>query len=128
MKHFFSKSSVALLVLLASGAYAQSNIEVFADLKNNDSLQKLVTIFTDELKKSSPEINITIQPSASYNGKGFYLSPATTIGAVKPPSGLQKAGVEAYSIDANEQTVKIFGNCNMAVGHGIFSYLELIGY
>jgi hypothetical protein len=33
----------------------QNKIEIFADVKDNDTLQKLVTIFTDQLKKSLPD-------------------------------------------------------------------------
>ena len=127
MKHFIN-ALLSLGLIFGNPALAQNNIDLFADVKNNDTLRALVNIFTDELKKSSPGVNLTIQPAASYSGKGFYFSPANTSGAIKPSPALQKAGVEAFSIDANEQTVKILGNCNMAVGHGIFSYLELLGY
>src|SRR6185503_14865597 len=64
----------------------------------------------------------------SYNGSGIYISTATESRNVKPSAQLLKAGVEGYSVDANEQTVRIMGNSNMAVGHGVFSYLESLGY
>jgi len=52
-------------------AMAQNNIGIFADVKDNDSLQKLVTIFTEQLKKSLAE-NFTVQPASSYKENGIY--------------------------------------------------------
>ncbi len=113
---------------LRSFTSAQGTVEIFADVKNNDSLQKLVTIFTGQLSKSSGN-KFIIQPAALYKGKGIYIA-TTSAGSqqVKASSQLVNGGIETFSVNANEQTVQILGKCNMAVGHGIFSYLEFIGY
>src|SRR5258705_2195890 len=84
----------------------QNNIGIYADLKSNDSLQNLVTIFTRELKKSSP-VNFIVQNTSSYNGKGIYICLANTSQKVKPSTKLIKSGVEAFSVDANDQSVQI---------------------
>jgi hypothetical protein len=109
-------------------ATAQNKIEIFADVQGNDTLQKLITGFTNQLKKSQP-VNFAIQPASLFNGKGIYI--ANTRFAKQPVKSLSKlsqAGVEAFSIDANGSAVQILGNSNMAVGHGIFSYLDFLGY
>ena len=116
------------MVMQCTFATAQNQIEIFADIKDNDSLQKLVTIFTEQLKKS-PGNNVAVRPVSSYAGKGIYINSTSVAGQrVKPPSRLLQSGVEAFSVDADGKTVRIFGNCCMAIGHGIFSYLEHLGY
>jgi len=119
--------AVVLFCLSSKLVSAQGNIDVFADVRNNDSLQKLVNIFTAQLKRSTGA-NFITQPVAAYKGRGIYLSTAKESQAVKPSAKLLNAGVEAYSVDVNEQAVQILGNSNMAIGHGIFSYLEFLGY
>jgi hypothetical protein len=119
---------VLQLSLFCFSATAQSKIEIFADVQSNDTLQKLVTDLTNQLKKSQP-VNFTIQPTSSFNGKGIYLvNTRSSNQRVKLSAKLLESGVEAFSIDANGNAVQILGNSNMAIGHGIFSYLEFIGY
>src|SRR6185503_16056652 len=123
----YSLLTIWLLVISGTAAFSQRNITIYADVKSNDTLQKMVNILTTELKKSSSG-SFSVQPASSYNGSGIYISTATESRNVKPSAQLLKAGVEGYSVDANEQTVRIMGNSNMAVGHGVFSYLESLGY
>lgn len=115
-------------VLFCFPVTAQNKIEIFADTRGNDTLQKLITDFTNQLKKSLPA-NFTIQPASLFNGKGIYVGNTRFANSpVKPSSKLLQSGVEAFSIDANGSTVQILGNSNIAVGHGIFSYLHFLGY
>ena len=51
MKQFLY-TGIVHISLLCSLASAQNRTEIFADTKDNDTLQKLVTIFMDQLKKS----------------------------------------------------------------------------
>ncbi len=118
---------VVFFVFFCSALFAQREIVIFADVKDNDSLQKLVSIFTVQLKKSITG-NFITQNTSSYKGKGIYISNTTSGQKVKPAARLIKAGIEAFSVNANEQTVQILGNCNMAAGHGMFTYLEWLGY
>ncbi|MEK7225246.1 MAG: DUF4838 domain-containing protein [Bacteroidota bacterium] len=114
--------------LFSSPSSAQGAIEIFADVQGNDTLRQLVTICTTQLKKSN-SVDFTIKPSALYQGKGMYLNNTAVSGQrVKPSIKLLQSGVEAFSIDAGSGTVRILGNSNMAIGHGIFSYLELLGF
>lgn len=118
---------IFLLVVSNDMAFAQSSVNIYADIKDNDTLQNLVTILTTQLKKTG-SINVEVQPSSSYNGKGIYLSRASESRMVTASPKLMKSGVEAYSLESSDQTVQILGNCNMAVGHGMFSYLETLGF
>jgi hypothetical protein len=120
-----ASAQVGLWCIVAS---AQNKLEIFADVKNNDTLQKLVTLFTEQIGKSVA-YDFAIKPASSYTGNGIYIG-TTTSGnkQVKPSGRLLQSGIEGYSVDASEKTIRILGNCNMAVGHGIFSYLESLGY
>jgi hypothetical protein len=119
---------ILLQTLFCFSTSAQNKIEIFADVQGNDTLQKLVNDLTTQLKKSQP-LNFTIQPTTSFNGKGIYLGNTRSANQpVKPSSSLLQSGIEAFSIDANNNSVQILGNSNMAIGHGIFSYLDFLGY
>ncbi len=121
-------AAVLLGNLLFSEVFAQGKIEIFADVQGNDTLQQLVTAFTNQLKRSV-SASLIIHPTSQYNGKGIYLANSTvTNPPVKPSSKLLQSGVEAFSGEANANTVQIIGNSNMAIGHGIFTYLDVIGY
>lgn len=108
-------------------AHAQS-IKIYADVESSDTLKKMVSILSAELKKNQ-RITITNAPAEQYAGKGIYIS-CVTRGKQKiaPNVTLRKAGVEAYSINADGRSVQILGNSDMAVGHGIFAWLESLGY
>ncbi|MDP4261653.1 MAG: DUF4838 domain-containing protein [Bacteroidota bacterium] len=128
MKYRFLYLVIVLSVFLPSGIRAQNSIEIFADIAANDTLQKLVTSFTQQLQKSLPS-EFVVRPTTLYKGTGIYIANAAVANpAVKPSSQLVKSGVEAFAVNANGQTVQIVGNSNMALGHGIFSYLDFLGY
>lgn len=127
------RKTIALVIVLVGHFFvttvsAQNKIEIFADTQDNDTLQQLVTAFTTQLKKSTAATFVT-RPASQYSGKGIYLNNSTrTNQPVKSSSKLLQSGVEAFSGEANSNTVQIIGNSNMAIGHGIFTYLDLIGY
>src|SRR5215510_13584802 len=96
---FFSVIGVICFCLLLTPAFSQNNIGIFADVKNNDSLQKFVTTFITQLKKSSSD-NFVVQDVALYKGSGIYISPTTSPNQpVKPSAKLLQAGIEAFSIN-----------------------------
>ena len=74
---------------------AQNNIGIFADVRNNDSLQRLVNIFIEQLKKSSPN-NFIVQPTSSYQGRGFYISTTSASQKVDPPAKLLKTNSAGF--------------------------------
>ncbi|NOT52801.1 MAG: DUF4838 domain-containing protein, partial [Chitinophagaceae bacterium] len=114
--------------LFFTGASAQNKVEIFADVQGNDTLSRLVTAFTDQLKKAVTA-DFVVKPLSQYNGKGIYLGNTTVSNQrVKPSSKLLQSGPEAFSGEANSNTVQLLGNSNMAIGHGIFTYLDFIGF
>lgn len=130
--NFLKNRAAGILILLSSlfssSSSAQSTIEIFADVGGNDTLQQLVTAFTKQLKKCISS-DFVIKPASQYKGAGIYFGNTTATGKpVKPSSKLLQAGIEAFSADAGNNTIRILGNSNMAVGHGIFSYLDWLGF
>ena len=121
--------TLLFLILLAGiGLSAQRIIPIYADTRGDDSLAKLATILKEQLKRSSGD-SFELRPAADYNGTGFFLATAAaTAGKAKPPVLLGQSGAEAYWISANTLTAQIVGNTHMGVGHGIFAYLDFIGY
>jgi hypothetical protein len=108
--------------------FSQGKIEIFADTSRNDTLKKLVGIFTEQINKSQPREWIVL-PARAYRGNGIYIANTVTDSSpVKPAAELLKAGIEGFSINGKNNTVQVIGNSNMAVGHGIFTYLYNLGY
>jgi hypothetical protein len=108
-------------------ANAQS-VVIYADVESSDTLKKMVSILSTELKKSQ-RITIANASADSYAGNGIYISCVTKEKQKLAPNAvLRKAGIEAYSINADGKSVQILGNSDMAVGHGIFAWLESLGY
>ncbi len=120
---------VILFIFICSESAAQNRVEIFADVKNNDSLQRLIVTFTQQLKKALPG-DYPVNPTSSYKGKGIYFGVTTTSSSqpVKEPVKLLQSNIEAFSITANQQTVQILGKCNMGLTHGVFSFLDLLGF
>jgi hypothetical protein len=107
---------------------SQNRVELYADTEINDSLKKLVQIFTEQINKSQ-EKQWVVRPASLYKGNGIYIANvAAGSGAFKPSPDLSKAGIEGFFIKGDSKTVQIIGNSNMAVGHGIFAYLHNLGY
>jgi hypothetical protein len=115
------------LCTLNLGAEAQKSVDIFADISDNDSLKKLVTIFTDQLAKAGP-FTTTVQKTSQYKGSGIYIARVGSGQPLKPSAKLLAAGTEGFSINADEKTVQLLANSYLAVGHGIFTYLDFLGY
>jgi Domain of unknown function (DUF4838) len=116
------------IFLFTKPVLGQVKVEIFADVTGNDTLQKLITILTEQLKKG--EVKETeVKGTSAYSGKGIYIrNTGAADKVVKIPAKLIDSGIEAFAINGTEKTVQIFANSNAGIGHGIFSYLELLGY
>ncbi len=116
------------LALLCYRSNGQTRVSLFADIEGNDTLTRLLGILQKELNKPG-EISIELKKTALYAGKGIYIaniSPGKQ--KVKISPALISAGVEGFAITGDNSTVRILGNSNMALGHGIFTWLETLGY
>lgn len=105
---------------------SQQTINVFADVAGNDSLQKTIAILEQQLNRSQP-VRFHLSNAGSPNNEGIYLSLAPAA-SLNPPRTLAAAGVEGYWLETKQRTVKIVGNSNMAISHGVFAWLYALGY
>ena len=116
------------LLGFSSWVNGQKSITIYADTEGNDSLAKYIAILKGQLLKSR-DIKIDLADEGSFNGNGVYIvSFSSGQRNTKPPAELISKGVEGFLIASTEKFVKIWGNSNMAVGHGIFTWLESLGY
>lgn len=107
---------------------AQGHVNIYADTTGNDSLRQFVSLLKEQLQKSG-SYTFNENGTAAYNGRGIYLSNVSSRKQkVRPSSKLLAAGTEGFSVIANGKTVQVLGNSNMAVGHGLFTWLESLGY
>ncbi|PZR27454.1 MAG: hypothetical protein DI535_10615 [Citrobacter freundii] len=104
---------------------AQS-VMIYADTARGDTLKKIISILSSELKKSPGIGTVSIASAKNYKGTGIFISTAS--GSPADAVRLKKKSIESFSVVANGQTVKILGNCQMAIGHGVFTWLESLGY
>lgn len=127
LKRYFLFIFILTGNLFCAQIAAQSKTEIFADIDGNDTLNKLITILIGQLQKAN--VSVSVKPTLSYKGIGIYVNNSSIKNQpVKPPVELLKKGTEAFYINSNKESVQILGNSNMAAGHGIFSYLESLGY
>jgi hypothetical protein len=124
----FLISFLISLSAISHVTYAQKTVAVFADKQQNDTLQKLVDILISQLSKSS-DTRFEIQPLSQFNGKGIVIATvAQATPRIKPTTLLRHSGIEAYTITASASSVIILGNSSMAAEHGVFAYLDKVGY
>jgi hypothetical protein len=120
--------TVFFLSSLLTMAAKQPGLTIYADTTGNDSLRKLISILKEQLLRSE-RITINEKNAAAFNGAGIYLAAASPgKQKIQPSSALVSAGTEAFSIIANGRSVQIIGRSNMALGHGIFTWLQALGY
>lgn len=117
-----------LISLTHSQVYSQTIVHLFADTEKNDTIQHLADNFIAQLKKAIPA-DFVVHPVSAFKGGGIVFTTSSKASSyINPSSTLKRSGVEAFSIQATSSSVVILGNCNMAIGHGIFTYLDKLGY
>lgn len=129
------KLSYLLLFLFLAGNIqklpAQSQlkkVEVFANIEANDTLQKIINILEGQLQKSNGVI-FSIKPLSAYNNSGICLiNLASDRETIKKVTTSHYGITEKYTVIADNETVLISANSNMAVGHGVFAWLEKLGF
>ncbi|HEY6504861.1 MAG TPA: DUF4838 domain-containing protein [Chitinophagaceae bacterium] len=117
-----------LIVLSVPYTQAQKQLGIYADTTNNDTLQRFVAVLKEQLLKSG-SYTFSENNTGAYSGKGIYLANVSSgKQKVKPAIKLLGSGTEGFSVIADGQTVQISGNSNLAVGHGLFTWLGSLGY
>lgn len=125
MKTFLS----LLLALCVVSSIDAQQVTVYADTTSRDTLRKLVTIIEEQLGKVRP-VSIDVRPLRLYKGNGICLVKRSSDrnSKLRSTSKLAGKGVEAFSLSSQQGSVEIAGNSDMAVGHGVFTWLEAIGF
>lgn len=103
----------------STAVVGQQSFTIYADQKGNDTLTKLITVLKQQLARSR-SYRITETAAAKFRGNGIYIGLASASMGLSDP--------EAFSVNADGKGVRILGNSNMAIGHGIFAWLERLGY
>lgn len=117
---------LSILLLTCFTASAQVKLGLYYNSTGKDTISTIVAILKDQLSKAGAFV-YTDMPETSFNGKGILLS-ATPSGWKKYAPALQKLGAEGVMIKNTDNGIVIIGNSQMAVQHGVFIYLEKLGY
>lgn len=108
-------------VLNKFNASAQSSITIFSDI-TNDSLKITVKLLSDELQKAG--VNVSLDECSKFDGKGIVLDYCSEV----KNKTIRNMGPEAIIVKSTAGSVYISGNSANAIEHGIFIYLEKLGF
>lgn len=107
-------------------AKAQTRIGIYVSTTGKDTLSELVAILHTQMNKSLP-VSFDEYDQGEFKEKGILLS--TNPGKwPQYTSGLEKMGAEGLVVRSLGNAVVIIGNSQMAVQHGVFVYLEKLGF
>jgi len=106
--------------------HAQQKLTVYSNATENDTIAETISILHAQLNRSSA-INLNKLREDQFGGRGILLS-ANPARWKAYAGSLLWAGPEGVTIKANRNYVVIIGNSQMAVQHGMFLYLEKLGY
>lgn len=105
---------------------AQTAVKLFYDQPGKDTIVQVAKTLEAQLNRSTP-VSITYSKENDFDKKGILLSDQPQ--KWKKYSGaLSKMGVEAVVVKNTDNGIVIIGNSQLAVQHGIFIYLETLGY
>lgn len=105
--------------------------------------QETVTLFLDRgmpkdqrdaieemcgLLKKAVSVNFEKDSVKSFNGSGIYITTTRTDTYRKTPPELKTMGSEAVYIKSNPASLYISGNSSLGLQHGIFLYLNKLGF
>jgi hypothetical protein len=111
---------------LGKNSIAQTKVAVYVTTNGKDTLSELVSLLQAQLNKSTP-VSFQQFDQAGFNGKGILLS-TDRVRWKQYASPLLKMGAEAMYLKGTGNAIIIIGNSQMAVQHGVFMYLEKLGY
>jgi len=115
--------SIHFFFIIATGihGFAQSSVTIYSD-KENDSIKAIVNLLKGELQKAGN--TIYLDDCSRFEGKGIFLDYCSG----KKNKEIKNKGAEAVVVKSSNNSVYISGNSAIAVEHGIFIYLEKLGY
>lgn len=118
--------SFIINLFLAIAGYAQLKLTLFYNGDIKDTVAGAAEILKQQLSKA---VGFTYSQNQErlYKGTGILLSSQPANWPVYA-AALKKMGPEGVFIKSNGKGVVIIGNSQLAVEHGIFIYLESLGY
>ncbi len=112
-----------ILLLYTTSIQAQQTLPLYAPADSRE-LMETIEHLRPQLERASVRLQVT--NPGNFQGRGVQL---TYTGATKAQrSYLKSAGKEAVAITANGKSVIIAGNSVAALSHGLFIYLEKLGF
>lgn len=104
-------------------------IEIYADAVSNDTVKQIISILQNQLQSSNKQLNFRVFPVSNFKNSGICLVniASNTQLAIKIPKS-QFGVTEKYTITSDEQSVLISGNSNLGLRHGVFAWLEKLGF
>ncbi len=112
--------------ILSVSGYSQVKLSLFYAGDKKDTIGAAVEILKKQLSRASAFI-YTQKPEKLFDGTGILLS-SQPANWPKYTSALKRLGVEGVLVKGTGRGVLIIGNSKMAVEHGIFLYLESLGF
>lgn len=109
-------------------ALSQNSITlpIYGDFNEQDTIKKAADILQAEINKAKP-VTFSWQRQEDFKGYGILLS-ANPRKWGTDSKCLKKMGPEAVLVKVSKGSIVILGNSQMAVQHGVFIYLEKLGY
>lgn len=105
----------------------QKVIKVYTDGNGSDTVQQVISILSKELAKSGSYI-LKVSRGEMFSGKGILVS-ALPEKWSSYAGGLKKLGAEGVIVKSlGGQGIVIIGNSQLAIQHGVFIYLQHLGY
>ncbi|MCW3116801.1 MAG: beta-hexosaminidase precursor, partial [Chitinophagaceae bacterium] len=124
--HFVGRTVlIASLLLLVLAGTAQVKISFYADTSNS-LINKSIRVLKEQLGKSE-SIDVAIATQSLFKEKGILLSSQPEKWSVYAKA-LNGKGSEAVIVKSVGNGIVIIGNSELAVQHGVFIYLEAIGF
>lgn len=119
-----------LFILFSFGLYgnvnAQTRITIYANQANNDTVLKAIKVLQGQLGSNSAA-TFEIKDERLFSGSGILLS-AQPASWPRFADGLKGKSVEAVSVKSSKKGITIVGNSQLAVQHGVFIYLDALGF
>lgn len=115
---------ISLLIWFSANTQTKLNLYFSGD--NKDTVNTSVVILQQMLTKSTG-FSFVSNPEKSFNGTGFLLSSQPALWPLYS-AALKKLGQEGVIVKSTDRSVLIIGNTQLAVQHGVFIYLEKLGY
>lgn len=120
--------TLATCLMLSSpvSVKAQHQLSVYVDQSGQDTLRQCVDILKRQFNRSE-QVELQTLPTSAFRGRGILLSSEPAKWPAYAPL-LKRKGIEAVLVKSSGNGVVIIGKSQMAVQHGIFLYLEALGY